>query len=156
MPTIRITTPKAEHKPAWRRLFQGYADFYKVEMTDAAADAVWGWINDPSHVVEGIFAEQVAKDGTVELIGIAHVRAMPRPLSGAECGFLDDLFVDPDKRGSGAVDALFDALHAHAKQRGWPIVRWLTQEFNYRGRSVYDRKAVKTPFILYQMDTPAD
>ena len=134
-------------KADWRPLFQGYADFYKVEMTDAVADTVWGWLLDPTHVMEGLIARDA--DGTA--VGIAHVRSCPRPLGGCEVGFLDDLFVTPQARGTGAADALFAALETHAERRGWPAIRWLTQHFNDRGRAFYDRyTGGPSDFIMYQ------
>lgn len=147
---VRVVPVAERHKANWRRLFQGYAEFYKIDLTDEAAETVWRWLLDPNHVLEGLIAE----DEGGRAIGLAHIRAMPRPLSGAEVGFLDDLFVDPAARGSGVFEALFAAMDALARERGWPFLRWLTQEFNYRGRSAYDRIATKTPFILYARDVP--
>jgi GNAT superfamily N-acetyltransferase len=53
-------------------------------------------------------------------------------------------------RGSGAGRALIEATYALADAEGRPTVYWMTQEFNYRGRMLYDRVGVKTPFIKYQ------
>jgi GNAT superfamily N-acetyltransferase len=65
--------------------------------------------------------------------------------------YLDDLFVDPDHRGSGAVGALFDALNRLATERDWAIIRWTTADDNYRARTVYDRLATRTTWITYDM-----
>ena len=131
----------------WRRLFEGYADFYGTVLTDAAAEQVWAWLHDPGHLLEGL----LARDGDGRAVGLAHVRACPRPLAGTTIGFLDDLYVDPAARGIGAADALFDALAERARERGWPAIRWLTQEFNYRGRAFYDRyTGTKSDFLMYQ------
>lgn len=137
-----------QDKPEWRTLFNGYADFYGVPMDDAIADRVWGWLLDPNHMLEGL----VVTDATGQLVGLAHVRACPRPLGGCDVGFLDDMFVAPESRGSGAADALFDALQALAGERGWPALRWITQHFNERGRGFYDRyTGGPSDFILYQL-----
>jgi GNAT superfamily N-acetyltransferase len=74
-----------------------------------------------------------------------------RPLRGTVCGYLDDLFVDPSHRGSGAVDALFAAINRIALERNWAIVRWTTADDNYRARSVYDQLATRTTWITYDM-----
>ena len=148
--TPHVLALAERHKTDWRRLYDGYAAFYKMPMTDEIADTVWNWLNDPAHVLNCLIAE----DASGKAIGLAHIRAMPRPLSGTESGFLDDLFVDPDARGHGVFEALFKAMDSLAQEKGWTMVRWLTQEFNYRGRSAYDRIATKTPFILYQRETP--
>ena len=136
-----------QDKAQWRVLFDGYADFYGVPMDDATADTVWGWLLDPGHVLEGL----VARDGHGNLVGLAHVRACPRPLGGCEIGFLDDMYVSPEARGSGAADALFEGLRALAAERGWSALRWITQHFNERGRAFYDRyTSGPSDFILYQ------
>ena len=134
-------------KREWRVLFDGYADFYGVDMNDQTADRVWNWLLDPTHVLEGL----LTRDSTGLAVGIAHVRGCPRTLGGGDIGFLDDIFVLPEARGSGAADALFAALSDLAARRGWPTIRWITQHFNERGRAFYDRyTGGPSDFIMYQ------
>ncbi len=134
-------------KTEWRVLYDGYADFYGVPMDDAIADRLFAWLLDPGHVMEGL----ICRDQVGTAVGIAHVRACPRPLAATEVGFLDDLFVSPDARGGGAADALFAALKTLAGERGWQSIRWITQHFNERGRAFYDRYTEgPTDFIMYQ------
>ena len=85
------------------------------------------------------------------MIGLTHFRPFARPLTATTGGFLDDLFVSPDARGEGVADALIESVRAIASKRGWSIVRWITAEDNYRGRSVYDRVALKTSWITYDI-----
>jgi len=147
MQSVTVRPLRPDDAVAWRPLFDGYAEFYGRDMSDAVADEVWRWLLDPGHVLEGL----IAHDAGGKAVGIAHVRACPRPLAGCDMGFLDDLYVDPPARGSGAADALFDALRDMARQRGWPVIRWLTQEYNYRGRAFYDRyTGAKSDFVMYQ------
>ena len=56
-----VTAPAPGDKAAWRVLYNGYAEFYKVPMTDQTADTVWGWIHDPKHEVNALVAK--AGDG---------------------------------------------------------------------------------------------
>jgi GNAT superfamily N-acetyltransferase len=92
----------------------------------------------------------IARDADGRAVGLMHCRQMPSPLRGAVVGFLDDLFVEPDVRGQGVVDVLYEALNTLGKQQGWPFIRWITAEDNYRGRAVYDRLSEKTHWITYQ------
>lgn len=143
--TTAFVTPR--DKDEWRVLFDGYADFYHVAMTDDIAEETFGWLLDPGHVLEGL----IARDAGGRVVAIAHFRACPRPLGGCEIGFLDDLFVIPEARGSGAADAMFGRLKALAGERGWSSFRWITQHFNERGRRFYDRYTEgPSDFIVYQ------
>jgi GNAT superfamily N-acetyltransferase len=148
MTEVTIAPPVAADKPDWRRLFDGYTIFYKRQPNDAVAETVWGWINDPAHVMEAL----VARDAAGRVVGIAHFRAMPRPATGSTACFLDDLFVDPEFRGGRVGERLLLALRELCRQRGWTVIRWLTADDNYRARTLYDRVATRTMWITYQMD----
>ncbi len=144
--TMRPVT--RDDRAQWEPLYHGYAQFYKVPMTDDILDTVWSWIFDS----EQKFYCLVAEDESGELVGLMHFREMPSPLRGARVGFLDDLFIKPSCRGSGAVAVMFDALDAAAREHNWPFVRWITAEDNYRGRRVYDKLSSPTHWRTYQLN----
>lgn len=150
MEEISIGPPEPHDYAGWRRLYEGYATFYKMPMTDAIAGTVWGWLLDPAHALEAL----LARTGDGRVVGLAHFRPMPRPLTGTTAGFLDDLFVDPALRGQRVADRLIEAMAERARGRGWTLIRWLTGDNNYRARGVYDRLATRTAWITYQMDLP--
>jgi ribosomal protein S18 acetylase RimI-like enzyme len=134
-------------RSAWEVLYHGYAEFYQVPMNDEILGTVWDWIQDENNPFFGL----MAKDENGKVLGLMHCRQMPSPLRGALVGFLDDLFVSPDARGQGVVEALYDALNTLGKEQGWPFIRWITAEDNYRGRAVYDKLSDKTGWVTYQM-----
>ncbi len=146
MPSLEIRAIADADRVDWERLYAGYADFYRVTQTPEMRARVWSWIHDPAHQTEGLVALLDGKP-----VGIAHFRAFARPLSATTGGFLDDLFVDPDARGSGAADALISAIADIGRSRGWSVIRWITAEDNARARKVYDRLAVKTPWVTYDI-----
>lgn len=148
MATIHIEPPAPEDKDAWAALFQGYRRFYAMPDDPDVIERVWGWVNDPDHQTECLLARN--SDGVP--IGLAHFRNLARPLSGTEAGFLDDLFVCEEARGSGAADALVNAIAEIGRTRNWSWLRWFTAEDNYRGRGFYDRVAHATPRKTYQVD----
>ena len=145
--TVTVRAVRLDDYQAWRPLYAGYAEFYRVEQTDEMADRVWGWLHDPDHELEGL----VAVDATDRPIGLAHFRRFARPLSATTGGFLDDLFVASDHRGRGAADALLGELRRIAGQRGWSTIRWITAEDNYRARAAYDRVATRGRWVTYDM-----
>ena len=137
----------ATDRAAWERLYAGYAEFYKATQTPDMRQTVWSWIMDPAHPVQALVA--TSADGT--LLGLAHFRAFSRPLSASTGGYLDDLFVDPEQRGSGAADALLAAIAAEGGRQSWTVIRWITAEDNYRARGVYDRRAERTKWVTYDI-----
>lgn len=130
----------------WLKLYHGYADHYQVSLTDEGVATTWGWLMDGDHHLTGLVAE-----ASTGLVGLAHFRAMPSPLRGAEIGFLDDLFVDPEARGERIGAALLETLREHGRSAGWPIIRWITRDNNYRARGLYDHHAVKSDWNTYEM-----
>ena len=146
-PPISVVAVAAEHRAAWDRLYAGYAAFYRVEQTAAMRDTVWRWLLDPAHEVDGLVA--VAPDGRI--VGLTHFRPFARPLAAAVGGFLDDLFVEPAARGSGAAPSLIEAVARVGRERGWSVLRWITAEDNHRARAAYDRLATRTKWLTYEI-----
>ena len=143
---------RADEFDAWTRLFRGYAGFYNWPTSDEHQRRIWGWIHD-ERTVEALVAVRVDDAGTEvgEPEGLAHLREWIRPLRGAVCGYLDDLYVEPAARGGGAVEALYAEMNRIARERGWAIIRWTTADDNYRARSFYDKVATRTTWITYDM-----
>ncbi|HLS69378.1 MAG TPA: GNAT family N-acetyltransferase [Kiloniellales bacterium] len=144
---LSIVPPEEQHREEWERLYSGYAAFYKVQQTPEMRARVWGWIQNRDHEVEGL----IALNPQGEAIGLSHFRPYSRPLMATTACFLDDLFVDPQARGSGAADALIEAVARIARERGWSLLRWITAENNYRARGLYDRLAARTDWVTYDM-----
>jgi len=149
---VRVRPPEPADFPRWRALYQGYADFYGVDQQDESARRVWSWIHDPNHEVQAL----VATDSSGSVVGLAHYRPFSRPLSATVGCWLDDLYVDPESRGSGAADALLAELTQLAKNNHWSVVRWITADNNHRARSKYDQVAARTQWITYDMPPQAD
>lgn len=145
---MQIRRPQDRDRVAWERLYAGYAAFYEVEQTPVMRARVWGWIQDPEHEVEAF----VAEDDSGTLVGLTHFRPYARPLAAAVGGFLDDLFVAPETRGSGAGRALIAAVAEEGRARGWTKVRWITAEDNARARALYDKVATCTAWKTYDIE----
>lgn len=145
--TVSVNPVAPDDREQWEVLYHGYAEFYRVPMNGDILDSVWGWIHDTNNPFFGL----IAKDETGRALGLMHCREMPSPLRGALVGFLDDLFVAPEARGQGVVEELYTALNRLGKEQGWPFIRWITAENNYRGRAVYDKLSEKTHWVTYQM-----
>lgn len=131
----------------WEQLFADYATFYKTSVPEGGFDRVWEWIFDPGND----FWCDVAESSEGQMVGFTQYQLMHRSLGGTMVCYLSDLYVDPDIRGTGAGRAMIDHVLEFATDRGLPGVRWLTQEFNYTARGLYDTYGPKTDFILYNV-----
>lgn len=144
--TVTTRPVTQEDYAAWSNLYAGYAAFYGVEQTEAMRDTLWDWLHDSKVEVNGFIAEAGNRP-----IGLTHYRPFRSPLRAVTNCFLDDLFVEPGARGSGAAAALIGAVEQEARTRGWTLVRWITADNNYRARGVYDKLATRTNWITYDI-----
>ena len=133
-------------KENWSKLYNGYADFYKVPMNKGTLDTLWGWIQDVTHDVNGICFEL---EGNI--VGIAHYRTMARPIKGQYIGFLDDLFVEPEFRRQKIAQKLISYLKSLSKANNWDGIRWITHSSNENAKKLYDKIANNTGFELYEL-----
>jgi ribosomal protein S18 acetylase RimI-like enzyme len=133
-------------KENWAKLYNSYAEFYKVPMNTAILNTLWSWIHDKNHIVNGICFELDGK-----ILGIAHYRTMPRPLKGKNIGFLDDLFVETEFRGQKIAQKLITHLKSLSKSNGWDAIRWTTHSSNKIAKKLYDKIANNTGFDLYEL-----
>ena len=145
MSEIYIRPVSPDERKEWQSLFEAYGAFYKVDVPQEACDSAWAWIHDDDEA----FWCDVAVDEGNQLIGLTQYQLMHRSLSGGKVCYLSDLYVMPGTRGSGIGKKLIDHVFSFAKSRSISNVRWLTQDFNYRARSVYDGYGPKSDFILY-------
>lgn len=132
-------------KPAWKPLWQAYLAFYETSLTDAVYDVTFARLISADHPAQnGLLALQ---DGQVT--GLVHFIYHPHNWRIEPVCYLQDLYVAPEARNSGAGRALIEAVYARADQDGCPSVYWTTQEFNTTARQLYDRIGTLTPFIKY-------
>ena len=145
---MKIRPVEPDDRAIWEELFNAYAQFYKTSIPMGGHDRVWNWIFDEGN---DFWCDVVIDDGG-RPFGFTQYQLMHRSLSGEMVCYLSDLFVQPNVRGSGAGRALIDHVIGFAKGRGLGNVRWLTQDYNYAGRRLYDTYTPKSDFILYSVN----
>lgn len=132
-------------RPDWTRLWTGYLDFYETRVAPEVYDATFArLLSDDAHEFRGLVAK---RDGRA--VGLAHYLFHRHAWKIENVCYLQDLYVDPEIRGTGAGRALIEAVYAAADRAGAPSVYWMTQSFNDTARRLYDRVGTVTPFIKY-------
>ena len=147
MPPTDLTIRPIERadEAAWRRLWTGYLDYYETRLPEAVYASTFArLLTDDIREPRGLLAV-----GGERPVGLVHYIFHRHCWKIEDTCYLQDLYTDPEARGQGVGRALIGAVYAAADAAGCPSVYWLTQEFNYRGRMLYDQVGVKSPFIRY-------
>lgn len=136
---------RQDDEAAWRRLWTGYLEYYKTTVSEEVYATTFARLLSGK---DGEFCAFVACHGD-QPIGLTHYLFHRHCWKIEPVCYLQDLFTDPAHRGRGIGRLLIEAVYHAADAEGAPAVYWLTQEFNYAGRALYDKVAEKTPFIKY-------
>jgi GNAT superfamily N-acetyltransferase len=146
--TLTIRPLTAADEADWRRLWHDYLDYYETTLPEEIYATSFARLLDPD--VTDYHGRLAVTDKPVGLVHYIFHRHGWRiePVT-----YLQDLYVDPEMRGTGAGRALIEAVYKEADDAGAPSVYWLTQDFNVAGRRLYDRVGALTPFIKYQRPT---
>jgi GNAT superfamily N-acetyltransferase len=129
----------------WLRLWEAYLVFYKAKLPVEVGHQAWDRMIHPDGDIRGF----KAVDEMAKMVGMVTYLFHGTTWSANPRCYLHDLFTLPETRGQGAGRALIDAVYKAATRHGADQVYWLTQEYNYPGRILYDKVADKTPFIKY-------
>lgn len=117
-------------------LMRGYCDFYETAPTDDALLALSrALIADPR--LEGV--QLLARDEAGAAIGFATIFWSWSTTRAARIGVMNDLFVAPEGRGSGAAEELIAACAERCADRGAVTLEWQTAHDNRRAQAVYER-----------------
>lgn len=142
---IAIRPLAASDETAWRRLWAAYLAFYESSVSEQVYQTTFArLLSDDPQDYHGLIAERRGAP-----VGLAHFLFHRHNWKVENVCYLQDLYLDPEARGTGLGRALIEAVYAAADAAGAPGVYWLTQDFNAPARQLYDRIGQKTPFIKY-------
>jgi GNAT superfamily N-acetyltransferase len=141
-PVIHSALPTDE--AAWRKMWQGYCDFYGVKLGKAVSDRTWQRILDPDSAIMCVVAEV---DGKV--YGFANCVVHENTWEIQPVCYLEDLYVVPSARGHGIGKALVEWLRNAMRAEGWARLYWVTREDNEAARKLYDQFTSADGFVRY-------
>jgi len=129
-------------------LLRAYCDFYDVSPSDddllALARAL---IADPAR--DGV--QLLARAGE-EAIGFATIYWSWATTIASRIGVMNDLFVAPSARGSGAAEQLIRACVDECRRHGAAELTWQTAPDNERAQRLYDRVgATRSQWVDYSL-----
>lgn len=144
--TGRVRALTRADRDVWAVLWTDYLTFYESSVEAAVYDSTFDRLlgTDPQDFNALVYE----LDG--EVVGLVHYLFHRHAWKIERVCYLQDLYVSPQARGTGAGRALIEAVYAAADAANSPNVYWLTQDFNETARQLYDRIGTLSPFIKYQ------
>jgi len=141
----RIRPVIASDFPRWLALWEGYQRFYRVGIPSEVTQRTWERLLDRAEPMACAMAE---RDG--EPVGLVHYIFHRSTWTTGDYCYLQDLFVQQERRGAGygrqLIQHVYDAARAHGASR----VYWLTHETNTDAMKLYDKVAERSGFIQYR------
>ncbi|MDX6278014.1 MAG: hypothetical protein QOJ72_2142 [Nocardioidaceae bacterium] len=130
-------------------LFAAYREFYgePYDVEVSAAFLTERLTHDESIVL-------LARDDDGSAIGFTQIYPIFSSTRLSRVWLLNDLFVSPDARGSGAVDALLDTVTALAKDAGVTAIELATAHTNLRAQAVYERSGYLLDEVFRTYERP--
>lgn len=131
-------------------LMRAYCDFYEVSPPDSGLlEMAAALIADPEQ--GSMFVAEDEASG--ELIGFAALGWKWASTRGARIGVMEDLYVAEAARGKGVADALIAACAERCRERGAPVLEWVTAPDNHRAQKVYARTGADADeWLEYELD----
>jgi GNAT superfamily N-acetyltransferase len=149
MSTVTLRAFAADDFDAWYPLWRGYQAFYKVDLPPATTAETWRRFLDPGEPMHAVLAWQGER-----AVGLVHWIYHRSCWSSGDFCYLNDLFAEPDLRGSGVGRALIEHVYREAEAAGCSRVYWLTHETNEVAMRLYDRIAERSGFVQYRKALP--
>jgi GNAT superfamily N-acetyltransferase len=135
--------------PQWLPLWEAYNAFYgrsgSSSLPKEVTATTWRRFVDPREPTYALVAEY---DGWI--LGLAHYVFHRSTIAVNDTCYLQDLFTEMASRGRGIGGALIEAVCVRAKRAGCSRVYWQTHETNAAARTLYDRVAERSGFLVYR------
>ncbi len=147
---MKIVEVTEQDLPDLLPLMRAYCDFYRSTPSDEALLAISrALIGDP--VREGV--QFLARGDGGEPLGFATLFWSWETNAGGRIGVMNDLFVEPRRRGGGVAEALIAACRDRCRDRGAVRLSWQTALDNHRAQAVYDRVGgARAQWLDYSLD----
>ena len=128
---------------------RAYCDFYEVEPSDEdLLELSRALLADPDR--EGV--QLLAREANGSAVGFATVFWSWNTLVAARLGIMNDLYVAPAARGTGAADELIHACAEECRLHGATSLDWQTAKDNARAQRVYERVgATRAEWVDYSL-----
>lgn len=146
MTTLKVRPLQLSDQADWKKLWQGYLDFYKQDLPDDVTETVWKRLMNPDHELRGFVA--LLED---EIVGFTHYFCHVSTWNVTSYCYLEDLYVDQNTRSQGVGRALIMTVKDTAQKEGATKLYWFTNKDNKTAQALYNKVADVAPFLRYDI-----
>ena len=146
---MEVKQVTADHREQTIELMKKYFEFYerKIPPYDSLNRHITRFFENQEFGIQFI-----ACDGDLPA-GFATLYFTYSTMSLIPISIMNDLYVEPNYRGKGVADSLFDKCIEYSKSRGIHKMEWVTATDNYRAQKFYDRKGgEKSTWMMYDLN----
>jgi GNAT superfamily N-acetyltransferase len=135
----------------WRRLWAGYLAFYRKDLSAETTEATWQALLAKDR------PEMLGRVAEVEgrVVGMLNAIIHPNTWFQVPVCYLEDLYVETERRGRGVGRALIRALADEGRRAGWGRIYWRTADDNLTAQRLYDGVARRSRWVTYELDLVA-
>ena len=135
---------------SWKIIFKEYLTFYNSELTDSTIKSSWNNIINKNEQIYCLGCYK-SSEKNKELIGIMNFIFHKSTWSKNQVCYLEDLFIKEDYRLKGCASLLLKNLVKICKIKNVEKIYWKTKSDNYQAQSLYDKFAIQTDFLEYEI-----
>lgn len=141
---MKIRPVNSKDFQSWMFLWEGYNSFYKRSINLEVTKKTWERFLNPDEPVYALVAEVDGK-----IVGFTAYLFHRHTAMVNDVCYLQDLFTDEKFRAQGIGELLILAVSERAKENGSIQMYWMTHESNEAARTLYDKVAKQSGFIVY-------
>ncbi len=111
---------------------------------EAVTSQTWSRLIDENSSVKGLCALEKGR-----MVGLVHYILHPTTGHLEPVCYMQDLFVDPQRRKKGIARKMVEQLTKIGKQKKWARLYWLAEAKNEAAQALYKNLGVKLDFTLH-------
>lgn len=138
---VKIRPLEPNDFPEWLPLWDGNNLGHRNE---EVTTETWARLTDPASQVNGLGAF----DGGT-MVGLVHYIIHPTTGYIEHVCYMQDVWVDPERRGQGIAKKLVQALVKIGNKEKWARMHWFAENNNEAAQALYKNLGVKLDFSLH-------
>ena len=135
----------------WKFIFKKYLLFYNSKLSEKIIRYSWNNIINKDEAIYCLGCYETSRNNKKQLVGIMNFIYHKSTWSENNVCYLEDLFILEAYRSKGYASALLNHLTKICNINNIDRIYWKTKFDNHIAQSLYDKVAIKTDFLEYEI-----